>query len=953
MAGNNNETTTKFKVDISELKKSMQDAKRSIALANSEFKATASSMDDWGNSADGVSAKIKQLDTNLKAQKNILSSLESQLDLTVKQYGENSKEADNLRIAINNQRTVINNTERELANYSDKLEELQSGNKDGAKSSKKLGDSLDDVKDSAESAGDGFTTLKGAIATFAGNALTGMVNGIKSGISSMIGLADETREYRTEMGKLETAFTSSGFSADTASKTYKDFYAVLGDEGQATEASAHLAKLANTEEDLAKWTNIATGVYGTFGDSIPIEGLMEASNETAKTGALTGSLADALNWAGVSEEDFQASLDKCNSEQERQALIADTLNGLYQEASETYKEVNGDIMDAQRAQSELADATAKLGGVAEPVMTSFKLMGAELINSLLPNVEALGQGFSDLINGVDGAEAKIGTAIGGIIDEVLNKITSILPQLTGVAVSLITTLIESILGALPNLITAIVDMVGVIIEALSTALPEIALAVVEIVPKIIDALMSQLPTFITACIDFLMAIVEAIPTVVQAIITAIPQIIDSIITGLTNGIDALITGAITLLMAIVDAIPQIIPVIVSAIPQIINTLVGGLIKALPQLLQGAITLLMALVKAVPIIAVELLNALPQIITTILDTLLSNIPLLLECATTLFMTLVEAIPTIITALVSALPEIISTIMDVLGGLIPKLVDFIADVLGMVIDWLADLVSKCADGIGDFVDTFVKFIKKLPSKAKTWLTNVITKVTDWAGDMASKAKEAGSNFINNVINIVKELPGKLWTWLVNTITKITDWISDLKAKAKEAGKTLLDTFVNKIKEIPDKVKSIGSDIVKGLWNGINNMTDWIGEKISGFGDSVVSGLKDFFGIESPSKLMRDEIGKWIPEGIAVGIDKNAKSVLNSVKSLTNSTVGVARDSISGVASSLGAQSGTVGGGVVNNYTQVINSPKPLTRLEIYRQSKNLFGYVGGGVSVHTNC
>ena len=80
---------------------------------------------------------------------------------------------------------------------------------------------------------------------------------------------------------------------------------------------------------MSQWTDIAAGVWATFGDSLPIEGLTEASNETAKTGKLTGVLADALNWAGISEDDFQSSLDGCNSEQERAALITDTLNGLY------------------------------------------------------------------------------------------------------------------------------------------------------------------------------------------------------------------------------------------------------------------------------------------------------------------------------------------------------------------------------------------------------------------------------------------------------------------------------------------------------------------------------------------------------------------------------------------------------------------------------------------------
>ena len=163
--------------------------------------------------------------------------------------------------------------------------------------------------------------------------------------AAFFGLAEETREARENMGKLETSFTTAGHSAEDAKNTYTELYGVLGDDGQATEAAAHLAKLTTNEKELSDWTNICTGVYATFGDSLPIEGLTEAANETAKTGSITGNLADALNWAGVSEDDFQASLDACTSEQERQALITSTLNGLYSEAADKYREVNGDIID--------------------------------------------------------------------------------------------------------------------------------------------------------------------------------------------------------------------------------------------------------------------------------------------------------------------------------------------------------------------------------------------------------------------------------------------------------------------------------------------------------------------------------------------------------------------------------------------------------------------------------
>lgn len=120
----NYDTTTKFKVDISELKSAMQEAKRQVSLANSEFKAVSSSMEDWTKSSDGLSAKLKQLSSNLESQEKVLNSLESQYELVVKEMGEGSKEADNLKIKINNQQAVINNTKSEIKKYETALDDL-------------------------------------------------------------------------------------------------------------------------------------------------------------------------------------------------------------------------------------------------------------------------------------------------------------------------------------------------------------------------------------------------------------------------------------------------------------------------------------------------------------------------------------------------------------------------------------------------------------------------------------------------------------------------------------------------------------------------------------------------------------------------------------------------------------------------------------------------------------
>jgi hypothetical protein len=237
---------------------------------------------------------------------------------------------------------------------------------------------------------EGFGSKLATVGKAAGKFALGVAGAAVAAGTAIVALTENTREYRTEQGKLKTAFDVQNFSAETARKTYTALNGVLGDSGQAVEAANHLAKLATNEKDLAKWTDICTGVYATFGDSLPIEGLTEAANETAKTGALTGGLADALNWAGVSEEDFQKKLDACNTEQERAALITETMNGLYDEAADKYKELNKDVIAANEAQDRINNAMAGAGAAMEPFVTVGKQLIAEVLERLTPALEWLG-----------------------------------------------------------------------------------------------------------------------------------------------------------------------------------------------------------------------------------------------------------------------------------------------------------------------------------------------------------------------------------------------------------------------------------------------------------------------------------------------------------------------------------------------------------------------------------
>ena len=282
---------------------------------------------------------------------------------------------------------------------------------DNTEANNALDDTAQKANDSANEAESAFGKIGSAAQTLAlGIGAAGLAIG-----GAFVGAVEGTREYRQQMGLLDSAFQTAGHSSDAAKDTYSELNAILGDSGQAVEASQHLAKLVDNEEDLSTWTDICAGVYSTFGESIPLESLAESANEVAKSGELTGGLVDALVWAGIGEEEFQAKLDKCTTEQERQKLIMDTLNGTYSEASEQYKKTNKDIMESRKAQERLSDAIAEVGRVGEPVMTAIRNAIASMAEKAVPVIENMVNGFRDCVTWVKANQDTVHAWIGVII----------------------------------------------------------------------------------------------------------------------------------------------------------------------------------------------------------------------------------------------------------------------------------------------------------------------------------------------------------------------------------------------------------------------------------------------------------------------------------------------------------------------------------------------------------
>lgn len=209
------------------------------------------------------------------------------------------------------------------------------------------------------------------------------------------------------------------------------------------------------------------------------------------------------------------------------------------------------------------------------------------------------------------------------------------------------------------------------------------------------------------------------------------------------------------------------------------------------------------------------------------------------------------------------------------------DWLNNVITTVTGWVSSMASNAASAGSQFVSNVVSFVQNLPANVASFLSNVISNVVGWASSMASNALSAGSQFVSNAIKFVSQLPGRIESFLSKVISSLGSWAGNMASKGAEGARNMFSAVVNGLASLPNRVISIGSDIVRGLWNGINDMVGWIGGKIKGFGDSVLNGLKSFFGIASPSKLMRDKVGKYIAQGIGEGFTDEMGSVVGQMQ------------------------------------------------------------------------
>lgn len=538
------------------------------------------------------------------------------------------------------------------------------------------------VKDVSKSGGSLASKLKSGLASagkVAAKGIAAIGTAASGAVVGLLALESSTEEYRVAMGKLNTAFEAAGYGAETAQQAYNAFYGILGDTDTATEASQLLAKLADSAEDVSTWTDIAAGVAGTFGDSLPIEGLIEASNETAKVGQVTGVLADALNWAGISEDDFNARLSACSSESERNQLIMDTLSGTYDEASEAFYRNNEALVESRNNQAQLDATLATLGQTVSNVKN-------RLLSEFLPAISNVATAFSGMLSGTAGADQQFSTAVQGLVNVAVSK----LPEFLNMGVQILSSLASGIVQSIPTLVAAVPQIVA-----------EIGAALTELLPQVLDMGVQLLDQF-----------TSGIETGLPDMVSRIPEIITQFLSYITEQLPTILDKGVELLNNLVNGIIGAIPEMTAALPEIITAFVQFITDNLPTIIESGINILLNLVSGIIGAIPDLVASIPQIISAITTGIARALPKIIQSGVSLLQKFIEGILSNIPALVAALPQIISAIVEGIGALIGGIVDVgksivegiwkgIQEMAGWIYDKVTGFFSGIVDGVKDFL------------------------------------------------------------------------------------------------------------------------------------------------------------------------------------------------------------------------------------------------------------
>jgi chromosome segregation ATPase len=387
-----------------EFKTAIRSMNGQIRTLDSEMRALTSGIDNLDDAEAAAAQRMDVMSRKIQLTGQRIQTLTEEYDrqaAKLEELGRAQDEAmqsnDTAAItratnAYNHQQQVVNDLTRQLNSAQADMNRFEREMRDIENGTDRLTQSFRDTGNAADDMGNSFADA------FTAGAVSGAVQSMISGIS---GLIDSTMEYQRIMASLETSSQHAGYTAEQTEASYRQLYQVLGDEQSSATALANFQALGLSQTELTRLIDSAIGAWATYGDSIPIDSLAEAVNETVKVGTVTGTFADVLNWAGTSEDDFNDKLAACTDEQERMQLVMDELSrqGLPQMA-DAFRQNNAALIETNDAQAQMQDALAQTTEAVMPLAASITSGLASALTALQPTIQTIIEKVQDFTRAV-------------------------------------------------------------------------------------------------------------------------------------------------------------------------------------------------------------------------------------------------------------------------------------------------------------------------------------------------------------------------------------------------------------------------------------------------------------------------------------------------------------------------------------------------------------------------
>lgn len=815
----------------SEYRAALRNISQRLKEVSSELKLVSSQYDKNDTSIEALTAKQTALTHRLEEQKSKLSTLREQYEKMGSEYQQNKEKHEQLVASYNREKSELERIGRDLGTTSPEY-----------KKQAEVVEKLKEQVDKSTAANDQNERSMSRMRT--------QMNSAQADINKT---SNEIKDLESQMGKSATSSGKLGESVEDAGEKARNA------EGGFTVLKGAIANLAG---------NIITSA---------INGVQSLAGEAINSSDALKKFESTMSFAGYDDSTISKAKDDMKTYADQTVYDLDTVaNTTAQLAANGIQDYTG-----------LTQAAGNLNAVAGGNADTFKSV-AMVLTQTAGAGKLTTENWNQLADAIPGASGKLQEALqqngaytgnfrdamaqGQITADEFNQ--AIMSLGFTDAAQQAATSTSTFEGAMGNMQAAVTDGLMQIYDAIGSEnvtgfINSISEGVSKIIPPIkkgISWLKDNLPT--------IAPLLAGISAALGGIMVA--QKVEAMVTAFKSWKTA--TEGMTVAQRLLNAAQLASPI------GLVVGLVAGLIAAIVVLWntnEGFRDAVMNVWNGIKDFIGDAVQAIGDFFSN-LGTTISQLPqMFADWLNNVIATVTGWVSDMASNAASAGSQFVDNVINFVQNLPYNIGYLLGTVIGNVISWVADMASNAASAGSQFVSNAINFIQNLPANIASFLSSVISNVVGWVSNMASNATRAGSQFLSNAINFVSQLPGRIASFLSKVISSLGSWAGQMASKGAEGARNMFNAVVNGLASLPSSVLSIGSDVVHGIWNGISGAAGWLAGKVKSFASGILDGMKDALGIHSPSRLFRDQVGKYIAQGIGEGFTDEMGSVVGQMQ------------------------------------------------------------------------